>query len=338
MDSSLIELIEMAIVDGYISDKEKSVILNKAILLGIDQDEVEIFIESKLHQFNANKNNASNKKAGIIKTCPACGASFSPLVQECKDCGYTLQHEALKVLLESIKQNPTNEVSLIRMYQVPSSTDSILEFISFSIGKIQDESLSVEIRKVWIAKFHEVVSIAKNNPNIILQTNLIADYTEKVNSVCNRIEFNTQTITNSTTVNDTLNLIQTIRDEYIKLKANDDDLDEDSFEKRICNAIDNIAIPSQKGEILNLLIVSINKGSQLQTIGTLNPEALAWNKKSKEIISKALILFSNDFELKNQLLQYEKKVNQVSKQNNLVRFVIFVIFVCGIVFWVKSCK
>ena len=110
MDSSLIELIEMAIVDGYISDKEKSVILNKAILLGIDQDEVEIFIESKLHQFNANKNNASNKKAGIIKTCPACGASFSPLVQECKDCGYTLQHEALKVLLESIKQNPTNEV------------------------------------------------------------------------------------------------------------------------------------------------------------------------------------------------------------------------------------
>lgn len=46
MNSEIEKLINLAIADGQITEKERSVILKKATQLGIDADEVEIILDS----------------------------------------------------------------------------------------------------------------------------------------------------------------------------------------------------------------------------------------------------------------------------------------------------
>ena len=55
MNSEIEKLIELALADGQITDKERKVIINKAISLGIDQDEVEMIIEGRLGHLKQNK-------------------------------------------------------------------------------------------------------------------------------------------------------------------------------------------------------------------------------------------------------------------------------------------
>ena len=49
------KLIDLAIADGQVTEKERNVILKKATEFGIDTDEVEMVLEGKLHQLQANE-------------------------------------------------------------------------------------------------------------------------------------------------------------------------------------------------------------------------------------------------------------------------------------------
>ena len=49
------KLIDLAIADGQITEKERNVILKKAAELGVDADEVEMVLDGKLHQLEASK-------------------------------------------------------------------------------------------------------------------------------------------------------------------------------------------------------------------------------------------------------------------------------------------
>jgi hypothetical protein len=80
MNSEIEKLIDLAIADGYISDKERDVIYKKAAILNIDKDEVDMIIEAKKHIFQ------SKLSSDHIK-CPSCGKNLSGLAKTCT-CGY----------------------------------------------------------------------------------------------------------------------------------------------------------------------------------------------------------------------------------------------------------
>ena len=64
-------LINEFLSDGIISDKERQVLLNKAQALGLNVDEVDLYIDAQQQKADQSVAAAVNKRRG--KTCPFCG-------------------------------------------------------------------------------------------------------------------------------------------------------------------------------------------------------------------------------------------------------------------------
>ncbi len=85
------KLIEMALMDGELSEKEKQILFKKAEAAGIDLDEFEMVLQAKL--FEKQKSNTpvtaapKSDKLGDVKKCPACGAISQSFTTKCSDCG-----------------------------------------------------------------------------------------------------------------------------------------------------------------------------------------------------------------------------------------------------------
>jgi hypothetical protein len=94
MNTEIENLINMALADGEVTEKERGIILRKAEALGLDQDEVEMILDGKieiqkkeLSHSQSSKENTSNK-AGDIKKCPSCGAPVESFNTKCAECGH----------------------------------------------------------------------------------------------------------------------------------------------------------------------------------------------------------------------------------------------------------
>jgi ribosomal protein L32 len=89
MNAELENFVEIAIVDGYITDKEKEVLKRKAVAMGFDVDELEMILEGKLYELNKSSMPKVNK-------CPNCGETISGLSKVCPSCKYVQNTETLR--------------------------------------------------------------------------------------------------------------------------------------------------------------------------------------------------------------------------------------------------
>lgn len=116
------QLIQYALADGVLTDKERAVLMKKAEAAGVDLDEFEMILEAKLHEAKkaaaAAAPKASNKE-GEVRKCPHCGARVRSFRTTCEECGYEFRNaEAVKsaaVLFEQIKSlemEKTRELAL----------------------------------------------------------------------------------------------------------------------------------------------------------------------------------------------------------------------------------
>jgi hypothetical protein len=87
MHQEIEKLINLAFADEQITEKERKVILKKASEFGIDNDEIEMILDGKLHQLEATKQKA-REKVGNIKTCPSCGADRQSFSYKCDQCDH----------------------------------------------------------------------------------------------------------------------------------------------------------------------------------------------------------------------------------------------------------
>ena len=68
MNQELVKFIELCLVDGVISDKEREVIFRKSKELGVPKDECEIILESMTFKKNDNKKDSNNTEESIDET------------------------------------------------------------------------------------------------------------------------------------------------------------------------------------------------------------------------------------------------------------------------------
>ena len=91
-------LIQEFLTDGVLTAKEREVILKKAEKMGIDRDEIDLYLDAQVQKIDQASDAAVRRQKG--KSCPYCGGSVPQLTDKCPHCGENITVEASKELQE----------------------------------------------------------------------------------------------------------------------------------------------------------------------------------------------------------------------------------------------
>jgi len=100
-NEQLENLISAALADGELTEKEKQILFKRAQSMGIDLDEFEMVLDSRLSQLEKAKkaddsatSAPKSDKFGDVRKCPACGAILQSFQTTCPECGYEFKNIA----------------------------------------------------------------------------------------------------------------------------------------------------------------------------------------------------------------------------------------------------
>ena len=189
MNPEIERLIDLAISDGEITDKERSVILKKAEKLGEDPDEVEMILDARLHE---SKKLNIKVKIGDNKTCPSCGESVKSFQLNCSSCGHEFSNtKGAKIIddfnngLKTLTRKSESEIDYkkiieyVKTFNIPIDKESLIVLLTYffnrSTENIGDEKITldsfdvffndnkhkVNLQNAYINKFLEVEKISK---------------------------------------------------------------------------------------------------------------------------------------------------------------------------------
>ena len=178
MNPEIEKLIDLAIADGQITEKERAVIIKKALAFGIDQDEVEMTLDAKL--FQSSQTRPSKEKAGNLNTCPSCGSIVNSFQTKCSYCGHEFRNvqtnRSVKDLMSELKtikksnfkedDGDINEeeyfkarAEIIRNFAIPTTKEDLIEFATKSIAEFKEKEIEYdELNSAWASKAEEAIS------------------------------------------------------------------------------------------------------------------------------------------------------------------------------------
>jgi len=192
-NEQLEKLIEIALVDGEITEEEKQVLFKKAEQYGIDLDEFKMVLDSRLFEIKRNSNitntpgpNTKSNKFGDIRKCPSCGASVNSFSSKCAECGHEftgiqalsskqkLYDQLTKIDSEErarskngflqIMQMPeisirNSQATAISSFPLPNTKEDILEFFNWAIHE-SNKKIGVgddgTLNRAWRSKANEL--------------------------------------------------------------------------------------------------------------------------------------------------------------------------------------
>lgn len=173
MHTEIENLINMALADGEVTEKERAIILRKAESLDEDKDEVEMILDGKIallrKEQNSTQSNLSSKsnKEGDLKKCPSCGGAVQSFKTTCFDCGHEFRGTkgvssilALTKKIDAINFNVEDYddviEGIISNYPIPNTKEDLLEFISIGISKAAWGEGG--IKEAWADKADEAIN------------------------------------------------------------------------------------------------------------------------------------------------------------------------------------
>ncbi len=172
MHPDLENLINMALADGEVTEKEREIIFRKADKLGEDRDEVEMILDGRIALMKKDQiasqtqpQISKSNKEGDLKKCPSCGAPVESFKTKCADCGHEFRNieanssiNSLFQILQKIEQDErskprqksltsllgggdetiflticNSQANAISSFPVPNSKEDILEFLAMAL-------------------------------------------------------------------------------------------------------------------------------------------------------------------------------------------------------------
>ena len=156
------QLINYALEDGVLTDKERSVLMRKAQAAGADLDEFEMILEAKLHEVQkaaaAAASKSNSNKYGEVRKCPNCGAQVKGGSAVCTECGYVFTNVSanssaeklqakldefnrrqeqradsrgyLRTVFDSNTSRWKQKMEIISTFPVPNTREDLLEFLT----------------------------------------------------------------------------------------------------------------------------------------------------------------------------------------------------------------
>jgi hypothetical protein len=149
-NEQLEKLIEMALMDGELTEKEKQVLFKKAEALGVDLDEFEMVLEAKLYEKQESKKPEKivttaaprSDKFRDVKKCPACGSMIKSFQTKCPDC----DHEFRNI------ENVNSIKEFFRDYQKIEQSVSVIKKTGGFMGLMVDDSEGQRQKQVFSKK------------------------------------------------------------------------------------------------------------------------------------------------------------------------------------------
>ena len=119
-DERIESFMKLALVDGVLTEKEREVLIRKAVEAGIDQDEFEMVLDARLFEKNAEKTEeepivekaateippvippeVKQSKSDLSK-CPACGGVLPAYAARCTDCNFEISQRDTNVTIQKL--------------------------------------------------------------------------------------------------------------------------------------------------------------------------------------------------------------------------------------------
>ena len=208
MHPEIEKLIELTLVDGQLTEKERTVLFRKAKELGVDEDELEIILDGRLFSIS-NVNQTVSAKLGDIKKCPACNAIANSFSSVCGDCGYEFRNTGANISVKELSEKLNGVVAdcerksyehmvgrgygdeetarrddiaakqkyVIKNFPVPNTRDDLMELLKYIEPKIELGMRADKNVFDWRNKYKEIISRAKSSyrtdKNILSELNTL---------------------------------------------------------------------------------------------------------------------------------------------------------------------
>lgn len=158
MNQEIINLIDMALADGEITEKKREIVFRKANELGEDKDEVEMYLEGKIailkRQTQSNNSSLTIEPTSVetIQVESSTEYTVHVLFQKLEDAesernnvkstlvnaGSNLLSNAMKSGFsksESLDHTTKRKVEIISSFPLPTLKSEIIEFLALSVPK-----------------------------------------------------------------------------------------------------------------------------------------------------------------------------------------------------------
>lgn len=94
-------LIKEYLTDGVLTSKEREVVLRKAEKMGLDRDEIDLYLDAQVQKIEQETDMAIRRQKG--KACPYCGSPVPQLADKCPECNQFITPEASEELEEILE-------------------------------------------------------------------------------------------------------------------------------------------------------------------------------------------------------------------------------------------
>ena len=168
-------LLSVYLTDGIITVQEKRVLLKKAAALGLDEEEVSLYIDARAQQAAQQRGAVSNKRKE--KKCPYCGAIVAELDDKCPECENLISPEATRELEEIIDALEEALINLKSGKNIAESKATVERYIrkanlyygSHPKIKILTKEVNEELKRAKReGNRNQIMEVVKKNPRFVI--------------------------------------------------------------------------------------------------------------------------------------------------------------------------
>ena len=173
------DLLKVALTDGVITPAERQVLLKKAVSLGMDPDEADMYIAAEVQKLEMQMDAAKKQEMGRV--CPHCGTPIPQLANKCPACGEPITAEATEEL-KSVLNNLESALVLLKsgkdVYKSKAEVERYIREaklyhennpkINKLIEEVELEVAKAEKDAVLRARKEAVVGFIKQHPKVSL--------------------------------------------------------------------------------------------------------------------------------------------------------------------------
>jgi DNA-directed RNA polymerase subunit M/transcription elongation factor TFIIS len=168
LSEELKELIDASLTDGVLTDKERAVIRKRALIEGVDPDEVDLLLDSEVQKIQKKQQEAVAK----VRKCPNCGEIIPALAVKCPSCGYEFENQDVNRTVERFAKGIANakesgalrhmfggsshRADFIKSFVIPNNAEDLYELIIYITSAIKNNiSQDQEVLPAYRQKLRE---------------------------------------------------------------------------------------------------------------------------------------------------------------------------------------